>query len=311
MLRTLNNIFNPFQALVYAYDKKDKSTDSYKAASRLMHINLANRVWDTFQVFDGGTSVWFFNIAKKPNLKVTSLGAELETRPGLFDYLTLGVFRGLHAAHTYTNRLSDDLFNTLKAIIYNGTDNSLVKRMNTIANPVLRGMAKVSVGILMGALLLSAQIILAPLALGHVIGNGLVRHIASAVLTLAVLPLVLIAHGIAKLVQYVKEQHLLKKIPAVEEGVAFNNSLTTVAQLRQDMKERNTSIASAQVNTINVNNHMVTFVLPLKVSAVNEVPAAICKVQFNETTLESLAEVNPSARQKLGHEMTAYRRNRC
>lgn len=161
MLNRLNRLLNPFETVRYE--------STIKPDSRTLHTSFFEKMNDTFQVICGGTRA--SNLFSDDE-KFTFKPFDPNTPPGLIDYATLGTFRLIHLI-----------------------DTQLIRVMNMEADDA-KGLKKAGI--------YTAQAFSAlPFAIfrvANIVANDIIRHAASAILTLVVSPIVLLSHGISKAV---------------------------------------------------------------------------------------------------------------
>jgi hypothetical protein len=172
----LNLLLNPFETVMYP---KIQDHPEISPHSRTLNTNLWQKIKDTFEVFHGGTYVF------SPDNKKGEL-AQRGTRPGIFDYATLFMFKGIHLLFT-------------KLYLFNFPDDEDLKSIREIT----------------GAVTLIPLFIL---FIAHMVGNGILRNVFSLALTVAVFPLVAVSHAISSLVEYFKEKKYAQKEVQVLEN---------------------------------------------------------------------------------------------
>jgi hypothetical protein len=211
-----------------------------KPNSRTLHTTLMEKLKDTFQVISGRTNFVSMHttlMEKLKKLKDTLKGvfqvisgrtnvvsitksqqneqspkppSSLDTRPGLFDYLTLGIFRGTHAAYSLLDELYSleiqEASRTKKAAIYAG------------------------------------RILLAPLFVALLILDGLIRYAVSAALTVVFSPLVALVQPISLLIKYIKTKQF------IETAYVFSPHAGTTVTLQKALGGLSANDVSVSVN---------------------------------------------------------------
>lgn len=176
MLREMK--FDPFATVRFE--------GNVKPDSRTKVTSLLEKIVDTFQVFDGGSSVlqprdeWekHASLLKPP---------QLDIRPGIFDYLTLGIFRSAHTIWYVSGFALYEAF----------------KKATTST-----GLKKFGFGAL-SALLAFALCVTSVI---HFVGNGIIRHALSFAATVCMLPIIALSHVIAKTVSLIESQKLFHQL---------------------------------------------------------------------------------------------------
>jgi len=209
-----NTIFNPFDTVLFA--------SNHSPHSRSLHTSLVTKIKDTFEVFRGGTRVSADDVAHYFLLflpesvrlrlqKSTKFQREisefsLATRPGLFDYMTLGIFRGAHYALNEMHELYREWREALKTA---------------------EGLKAVGLVFLLVAFALPISVLAVSAAL-HFIGNGLLRPLLSGVFTALCLPVITFAHVVTLVVKKTQQMHLEKTLQ-IEQEETSRHQATTVA----------------------------------------------------------------------------------
>ena len=259
----VSHALNPFDVVFYR--------GHFAPTSRSMHTSFTEKMQDTFEVISGETSLWSWMTYYDPYIyadvdhderlaPMYGVRLALRTRSGLFDYATLGVFRGLHLLCS----LLDELYK------------SSVSKSSTISKILLY-------------YVLAA--IVYPL---HLVGNGVLRPIISGVVMLALTPIVFLSHGISQVIQLLKGVSLsLTKVPTppVPTPTVAEHSTSKIRNILHDqLKDEGIYLAYSPVvaATQQQDGKMnVTFFTTKNTE---------CTIEFSDTLWEKVATINKSAR---------------
>lgn len=224
--------------------------------ARSLHTNFSCKVSDTFHVFDGGTSVFDKNINEFILFKLT-------TRPGLTAFLS-GIFilPLIHILFSASLSLYRVDANQYKNVFWLGL--KLAKTINFF--------------------------ILIPLGIAHIAANGIYRHLASAVLTLASLPFIYTANKITDAIKAFLSWKFTRSV-----NVEINNpqaqTSSNVIMLNTFMK--GTSLQALSFDLDPVKDEIKTGHTPSGSVFTLEKP-----IKYASSEMQTLLRLSPSVREK-------------
>jgi hypothetical protein len=267
--------FDPFEIGRY--------NSTFKPNSRSYHTDLWDKCVDTFQVLDGGTTVWLPKDQWKDQNIPLSV-PDVKTRPGLFDYLTLGIFRFLHLLWFASGMLFFHVVNKTRST----TDRFKLAY---------------------GALAVLLAIPFGVLSIIHFIGNGIIRHVSAIAATIVLFPVIILSHAITQSIKFIAGRLLGNTLDKLPETKIYNSTdgLSQHASLLKALKD--TSITNARIS---IYNNKITF--KRQVRKVEENVVSYEYLNVGHTFLiklsllrQQLAEFNPYARKEEGYNLEVRR----
>lgn len=269
MWTRLNTILNPFDVVRY---------DSiYLPDSRTLNTSLLEKIWDTYRVFDGGTQVFDFTHKKIERF-------QLETPPGIFDYATFGIFRFIHKLHSLLNiKPWKEIWKEISS------EKTTPKQHNVRMNPY----AMLAVSIAVNIFLIP---IIFPIHLIHVIGNGMIRHLFAAGMTLVMLPIVLLAHGISRAIRHYKENKLANSLNITLAEQVKNKHDNSTVPLNSVLG--NTPLHKVQVKNAKIVGEQIKLEIARPANKKEKKEELIGYISFSKKSdlLTKFTEINTSAR---------------
>jgi len=259
----LNNVFNPFDVVQY---------QGRFPNSRTLHTSLYKKIIDTFKVLNGATYLFEKNHSTKKKLRL-HIPFELETRPGLLDYATLGTFRLIHALASFFTRIMKLDANEDKYYL------PYSKHQKT--------------GIYLGKALAFLPWIVFRAA--HVVTNGVIRYGISTILTAAFFPIFIApAHGISKFVAWVKKNQIETDIPKINKNGPIANTYVKLTERLNEITVKGKNLTIDKHTEIRIPDYFSGKTAIHIKPRTQELWHRFCLK--DKRNIDKLIEVNPNAR---------------